>query len=1018
MPSQLFSRAAKSESVLTGVDPTEFDTSNPIRLFIIQAAIIIILCRILAYGMAKINQPTVIAEVIAGILLGPTVMGRIPHFTDHIFPTSSLPFLNLVATLGLVLFLFLVGLEVDLRMVRRSWKVSSAISLIGMIIPFGLGAAVSKGIYDEFIDHEAVSYNHFLLFSGVAMSITAFPVLARILTETKLLSTKVGVIVLAAGVGNDVVGWVLLALTVALVNASTGAVAVYVLLCAVGWALVLFIVIKPAFIWLARRTGSFENGPTQLMITLTLLLVLLSAWVTDIIGVHPIFGAFLVGLMVPHDGGYAVALTEKIEDLVSVIFLPLYFALSGLKTNLGDLNSGLIWGYTIAVIVIAFFSKFGGCAVTAKLCGFNLRESAAIGTLMSCKGLVELIVLNIGLSAGVLNTQTFSMFVLMAIVSTVITTPLVLWIYPERHRTSSAQGDGVDSFHSHHGHPTEKHRRDGDQDAVGRRLMVVLTGFEHLPSLMSVVQLLRPTHNYSQDESDGAVGGEKSGLRQRKTAASHVPDSSVDKDAEDGRESSSDEDAKGTSPQLPADAPYAAHARDVSSAHLSIDALRLIELTDRTSAVMRVAESEDTMRADPISNVFRTFAHLNRLPVRTSMSVVATEHFSSTVISRARSFTSDLVLLPWTLPVSNVGQDAATTGYGIASALSSPFEHIFGGGGSDAATEAAGDAQTLMRNTSQHTALARRLIQKSECDIGLLVDRQGGGEGGAAAAAALTSGSLRRCKHIVFGFMGGPDDRVALRLLHRFCVLNSELHVTVYRLQRTSEGGEEGGDGGDAAGDAGVPLPSVPPTVHHATQHGTSHAHARHAGMTVQDTFYRSQGGQSPLEAVLQDDLAIRAVEEDLAAAESAGAGSSLHTRMVLKTLSTATPLRDFLLALEAGSGSPGTAGPGAGPPALVVVGRGRKSPTLGSHREELKTLIAYGLRPTAAPAQGEAAGANANAWTPLHTPEGTTRLVNSETCKVVGEVAFAALTLLPAAQACPVLVVAAANAGSAGRGE
>lgn len=232
-------RARAGDSVLDGVDPLAFEPTNPIRLFIIQAAIIIIICRILGYGLGKIRQPKVIAEVIGGILLGPTVMGRIPGFTNQVFPAASLSYLNLVATLGLVLFLFIVGLEVDLRTVKKTWKTSCTVSLLGLIVPFGLGAGVSKGIYDAFIDQTAVGYNHFLLFAGVAMSITAFPVLARILTETKLLYTKVGVITLAAGVGNDVVGWILLALTVALVNAGSGVIAVYALLCAVGWTLVL-----------------------------------------------------------------------------------------------------------------------------------------------------------------------------------------------------------------------------------------------------------------------------------------------------------------------------------------------------------------------------------------------------------------------------------------------------------------------------------------------------------------------------------------------------------------------------------------------------------------------------------------------------------------------------------------------------------------------------------------------------------------------------------------------------------
>jgi Kef-type K+ transport system membrane component KefB len=247
---------------------------------------------------------------------------------------------------------------------------------------------------------------------GTALGITAFPVLCRILSELNLLSNSVGVTVLAAGVGNDVVGWILLALSVALVNNANGLTALYVLLVAAGWLLFLVFAVRPVFHWALRKTGSIQNGPTQGMIAVTLLLVLTSAWftsmlflqdvtisfhsnqnLTGIIGVHAIFGAFLVGLICPHDGGFAIKVTEKIEDLITVLFIPLYFAFSGLSTNLGLLNDGITWAYVIAIIVVAFSGKIIGGTVAAKLNGLVWRESFTIGVLMSCKGLVELIVL-------------------------------------------------------------------------------------------------------------------------------------------------------------------------------------------------------------------------------------------------------------------------------------------------------------------------------------------------------------------------------------------------------------------------------------------------------------------------------------------------------------------------------------------------------------------------------------------------------------------------------------------------
>lgn len=960
----LAARAAKSDSIIGGSDPTAFETSNPLRLFIIQAAIIIIVTRVLGFALQKIKQPRVIAEVIGGILLGPTAMGRIPGFTKHIFPSPSLPYLNLVSTLGLVLFLFLVGLEVDVRVIRRCANESSVISLAGMVLPFGMGAAVSVGIYNTFIDSEKVSFGHFILFTGVAMAITAFPVLARILTETKLLYTKVGVIVLAAGVGNDVVGWILLALTVALVNADTGLTALYILLCSIGWILVLFFLIKPAFIWLARRTGSFENGPNQVMIMITLLLVLVSAWITDIIGVHAIFGSFLVGLMIPHEGGYAIALTEKMEDLVLVIFLPIYFALSGLKTNLGDLDSGKAWAYTVAIIVIAFFSKFIGCAAAAKAFGFNLRESAAVGTLMSCKGLVELIVLNIGLSAGILDTRVFSMFVLMAVVSTVITTPLTLWVYPESVRTSLDDA----SIHSHHG--GEKHTSGDEEDDTEtgsrlspKRLLVVLSSFEHLPGLMTLVQLMQPTlaaaNTGSTDASESDAAS--TGLRRRrsKQASSGSEADAAEKGDETDPSVEGGDDAQYQTPVLASEAPFASVLAARSRAQISIDALRLVELTDRTSAVMKVSESEDTMRADPIINVFQTFAHLNGLPVQSTMSVIPQEEFATAVTRRCKAAGSNFIILPMTLsqtPSGNAGgnnEEAAVAGPSspLAATLANPLENLFGGGWASTPSEG-----LRGKYSAQHFNVVRKIIQTAETDVGLLIERK------AAHSQNRQQGILSRvgAQPILLAFMGGPDDRAALDLVARLCANNRNLSVLVVRMSRISS--EEAGED---------QLPTVPPTVHHELSLNYAQQAALRAGASNMDTVYPTQHGaagrggaplQSALEATLEDDLALQRIEDQIAA-------DRFNGRLTIQTVSTARPLRELMTLVETNQ------------PTIVVVGRGRRNPTQ-THRDEFKALIQK-----------------------HHSGDAVERQLNSEITKVIGESATA---LTFASASASTLVIAA----------
>lgn len=246
--------------------------------------------QILSLGLSRIRQPRVIAEVIGGVILGPTVMGRIHNFKETIFPDSSMPLLNLTATIGLILFLFIVALEIDTRILKRNAVASASISVAGLLFPLGLGAALGVGVYKEFID-PSVNFGYFLLFTAVAIGITAFPVLCRILTELKLLDTEVGLVVLSAGIGNDVIGWVLLALAVALVNASSGLTALWVLLASAGFTIVLLYPGRWAMRWLAKRTGSLETGnPSPFMMTIILLVVFASAFFTDIIGVHAIFG--------------------------------------------------------------------------------------------------------------------------------------------------------------------------------------------------------------------------------------------------------------------------------------------------------------------------------------------------------------------------------------------------------------------------------------------------------------------------------------------------------------------------------------------------------------------------------------------------------------------------------------------------------------------------------------------------------------------------------------------------------
>ncbi|KAH7923335.1 hypothetical protein BV22DRAFT_1169988 [Leucogyrophana mollusca] len=709
-------RAVEGEGgLLTGIDPSAFDVSDPLRLWIIQVGVIIMMAQLLSLGLRKIKQPRVIAEVLGGILLGPTAFGRIPGFTEHIFPPQSLPYLSLVANIGLSLFLFLVGLEIDASIIKRNARLSTIVSLAGMALPFGLGSALSIPLYHHFIDPSVV-YTHFMLFTGVAYSITAFPVLCRILTELKLLDTTVGIIVLSAGVGNDVVGWTLLALSVALVNAGSGLTALWILLTCVAFTLFLLFPVKRVMLWLARLTGSVENGPTVFFMTATMLLVFACAFFTDIIGVNAIFGAFLAGIIVPREGGLAISLTEKLEDMVSIIFLPLYFTLSGLNTNLGLLDNGITWAFTIAIMTLAFVGKFGGCTLAARFSGFGWREASTIGSLMSCKGLVELIVLNVGLSAGILSQRVFSMFVLEALTLTFMTTPLVTWLYPpERRLLVTAGGTIPQKSPDSESGATDSEFGDGksNEGPWRHRFTVVLDKLEHMPGIMALTQLI------------------------------HLP-------TPDSTSVSSTESSQSPS--------------RLKRQEVAVDALRLIELSDRTSAVMKSSVADTLIHTDPLLGIFRMFGELNDLPISTSLSIVPYDDLAYSVADHAKRHGSQLVLLPW-LPPSAASTDAnevIPVTPRASNVNHNPFEAFFGPRSGDKSASAI------------HSQFVRGVFLQAKTDVALFIDA------GHAPGDFRASGSTQ---HIFFPFFGGPDDRLTLEFVVQLCA-NPKITATVLRVTK------------------------------------------------------------------------------------------------------------------------------------------------------------------------------------------------------------------------------------------
>ncbi len=398
--------------------------------FIAQVVLILVASRLVGLGTRWMRQPMVIAEIIAGILLGPSLLGwLLPDVSTALFEASSLSILKMVSQLGLILFMFVIGLDLDLKLLRGRGHASVAISHTSIVLPFVLGIMLAIYLHPRYSD-ASVPFLAFALFLGAAMSITAFPVLARILSERRLLRTRVGSITIACAAVNDVTAWCILAFVVAVARATGIGAAVYTTLIALSYIAVMIWLVRPVIGRVAARLVSRE-GMSQNLVSAVLVTLFASSWITELIGIHALFGAFLFGAILPREQGFARALLEKLEDLVLVAFLPLFFAYSGLRTQIGLLDSTETWLVCGLIIAVACTGKFGGSVIAARLTGLSWRESGALGVLMNTRGLMELIVLNIGLDLGVISPLLFSMMVLMALFTTFITTPLLQRIYPD-----------------------------------------------------------------------------------------------------------------------------------------------------------------------------------------------------------------------------------------------------------------------------------------------------------------------------------------------------------------------------------------------------------------------------------------------------------------------------------------------------------------------------------------------------------------------------------------------------------
>jgi Kef-type K+ transport system membrane component KefB len=397
---------------------------HPLGVFLLQLIIIIIASRICAYLFRKIGQPSVMGEIVAGILLGPSLLGSIaPNISVNIFPVVSLGNLQMLSQVGLILFMFVIGMELDLNIIKKKAKAAVLISTVSIVLPYSLGVWLAYYLYRNYAPAN-VSFYAFALFMGIAMSITAFPVLARIIRERGLTNTKLGAISICSAAINDVAGWCILAFVIAIAKAQNINSAFYTLIYAAVYATVMLVVIRPFLKKLSERKG-YDTSIQQSTVAVIIIILLLSSYCCELIGIHALFGAFMAGLIMPLEWDFRKLIIDKIEDVALVLLLPLFFVLTGLRTQINLLNDAGLWMTCGLITFAAIVGKFGGSAIAAKITGETTYNSLAIGALMNTRGLLELIVLNIGYDLGILTPQVFTMMVLMALITTFMTSPIL-----------------------------------------------------------------------------------------------------------------------------------------------------------------------------------------------------------------------------------------------------------------------------------------------------------------------------------------------------------------------------------------------------------------------------------------------------------------------------------------------------------------------------------------------------------------------------------------------------------------
>jgi Kef-type K+ transport system membrane component KefB len=422
--------------------------THPLAILLLQIVTILATARVFGFLCKKIGQPAVIGEIIAGIFLGPSFIGMyIPEFSQFLFPTNSLDNLKFLSQIGLILFMFVVGMELDLKTIRNKANDAIVISHASIVFPFALGVTLAYFLYQSFAP-DTTTFLAFSLFIGISMSITAFPVLARIVQERGLNKTRLGNIVITCAAADDITAWCVLAAVIAIVKAGSFLSSIYIILAAIAYVIIMLKLVRPFL----KRIGDKHTSRESLsksVVAIFFLTLILSAFATEVIGIHALFGAFMAGVIMPVNLNFRSLFIDKVEDVSLVLLLPLFFVFTGLRTQIGLLDSWNLWFIAFVIIGVAIIGKFLGSALAARFVGQSWKDSLVIGALMNTRGLMELVVLNIGYDLGVLSDEIFAMMVIMALFTTFMTGPVldfINWLMPDKEDNMETQIEQITKY--------------------------------------------------------------------------------------------------------------------------------------------------------------------------------------------------------------------------------------------------------------------------------------------------------------------------------------------------------------------------------------------------------------------------------------------------------------------------------------------------------------------------------------------------------------------------------------------